>query len=48
VTGSGCSISRSTLSARNPATCDVVATKAAQGAFAAATSVSLRFIFLPR
>jgi len=45
VAGSGCSISRSTLTARNATTCTVVATKAAQGMFAPATSEGKLFTF---
>ena len=37
-----------TLTARNATTCNVVATKAAQGAFAAATSTPMSFIFTAR
>jgi hypothetical protein len=44
-TGSGCSISSSTLSARNVTVCTVVATKRAQGAFLAATSAAKLFTF---
>ena len=47
-TGSGCSISSSTLSARNATVCTVVATKRAQGAFLSATSEAKLFTFTAR
>ena len=45
VTGSGCSISGSTLSVNKPTTCAVVANKAALGYFAKLTSEAVSFTF---
>ena len=44
-TGTGCSLSGATLSVTQPTTCSVVATKAASGIYASASSASVDFIF---
>jgi hypothetical protein len=44
-TGTGCSLSGATLSVTQPTTCTLVATKAASGIYASASSASVDFIF---